>query len=94
MKKFVVVLEETIQSEVVVYAADAEEAEKEAKMWYDRDDAVSSGLEVVENYEVEDEQAAVENWHIDLTQNQGVFVGPSPTCGTKSVLAIDHFPNT
>lgn len=48
MKKFVVVLEETIQSEVVVYAADAEEAEKEAKMWYDRDDAVSSGLEVVE----------------------------------------------
>lgn len=55
MKKFVVVLEETIQSEVVVYAADAEEAEKEAKMWYDRDDAVSSGLEVVENYEIEEE---------------------------------------
>lgn len=55
MKKFVVVLEETIQSEVVVYAADAEEAEEEAKMWYDRDDAVSSGLEVVENYEIENE---------------------------------------
>ena len=55
MKKFVVVLEETIQSEVVVYAADAEEAEKEAKMWYDRDDAESCGLEVVENYEVEEE---------------------------------------
>ena len=93
MKKFVVVLEEIMQSEIVVYAADAEEAEEEAKMWYDRDDAVSSGLEVVENYEVEEEQAAVENWHIDLTQNQG-FVGSSPTCGTKSVLAIDHFPNT
>lgn len=55
MKKFVVVLEEIIQSEVVVYAADAEEAEKEAKFWYDRDDAVSSGLEVIENYEVENE---------------------------------------
>ena len=55
MKKFVVVLEETIQSEVVVYAADEEEAEKEAKMWYDRDDAVSSGLEVVEMNEIEDE---------------------------------------
>lgn len=55
MKKFVVVLEETIQYEVVVYAADAEEAEKEAKMWYDRDDAVSSGPEVVENYEIEEE---------------------------------------
>ena len=55
MKKFVVVLEEIMQSEIVVYAADAEEAEEEAKMWYDRDDAVSSGLEVVENYEVEEE---------------------------------------
>lgn len=55
MKKFVVVLEETIQSEVVVWASDEEEAEKEAKMWYDRDDAVSSGLEVVEMNEVEDE---------------------------------------
>ena len=54
MKKFVVVLEETIQSEVVVYAADAEAAEKEAKMWYDRDDAVSSGLEVVDTHEVAD----------------------------------------
>ena len=48
MKKLVVVLEETIQSEVVVYAADAKKKKKEAKMWYDRDDAVSSGLEVVE----------------------------------------------
>lgn len=55
MKKFVVVLEETIQSEVVIYAADAEEAEEEAKFWYDRNDAVSGGLEVVENYEIEEE---------------------------------------
>ena len=93
MKKFVVVLEEIMQSEIVVYAADAEEAEEEAKFWYDRNDAKRRGLEVIENYEVEDEQAAVENWHIDLTQNQG-FVGSSPTCGTKSVLAINHFPNT
>ena len=49
MKKFVVVLEEIMQSEIVVYAADAEEAEEEAKFWYDRNDAVSSGLEVVES---------------------------------------------
>lgn len=55
MKKFVVVLEEIIQSEVVVYAADAEEAEEEAKFWYDRNDAKSRGLEVVENYEAKDE---------------------------------------
>ena len=48
MKKFVVVLEEIIQSEVVVYAADAEEAEEEAKFWYDRNDAKRRGLEVVE----------------------------------------------
>lgn len=55
MKKFVVVLEETIQSEIVVYAADAEEAEEEAKFWYDRNDAKRRGLEAIENYEVEDE---------------------------------------
>ena len=55
MKKFVVVLEETIQSEIVVYAADAEEAEEEAKFWYDRNDAKRRGLEVVENYEIEEE---------------------------------------
>ena len=53
MKKFVVVLEEIMQSEIVVYAADAEEAEEEAKFWYDRNDANSRGLEVIENYEVE-----------------------------------------
>lgn len=56
MKKFVVVLEETIQSEVVVYAADEEEAEKEAKMWYDRDDAVSSGLDAIEVNEIGEDE--------------------------------------
>ena len=55
MKKYVVVLEEVVQSTVEVWASDEEEAEKEAKMWYDRENAVSSGLEVIENYEVEDE---------------------------------------
>ena len=55
MKKFVVVLEEIMQSEIVVYAADAAEAEEEARLWYDRDDAERRGLEVVENYEVEEE---------------------------------------
>lgn len=55
MKKFVVVLEEIMQSEIVIYAADAEEAEEEAKFWYDRNDAKRRGLEVIENYEVEDE---------------------------------------
>ena len=55
MKKVVVVLEEIMQSEIVIYAADAEEAEEEAKFWYDRNDAKRRGLEVIENYEVEDE---------------------------------------
>lgn len=55
MKKFVVVLEEIIQYKILVPAENAEDAEEEAKMWYDRDDAKSRGLEVIENYEVEDE---------------------------------------
>ena len=31
--------------------------------------------------------AAVENWHIILTQNQA-FVGSSPTCGTRDVPSL------
>ena len=55
MKKFVVVLEEVIQSEFEVWASDEEEAEKEAKMWYDRDNAISNGLEAVEVNEIEND---------------------------------------
>ncbi len=55
MKKYVVVMEEVVQSTVEVWASDEEEAEKEAKMWYDRENAVSTGLEAVEVNEIGEE---------------------------------------
>lgn len=57
MKKYVVMVREVLEQEVEVWAEDENEAEKLAVDSYDREDAVSWGLEVSEPAFIEEEEA-------------------------------------